>query len=308
MSHASRLARMLALLLGISVLAPASAAARAFPDRVELPDGFLPEGIAIGPGPTAWFGSRDDGDIYGVDLRTGEGAEVSEGPGTPAIGLDLDRRHRLYVAGGPAGTGRVIDTDTGDVLADYGFTPAPTFVNDVIVADGTAWFTDSFRARLYTVPLGPGGELPAQQDVGTLPLTGDWVQGDGFGANGITPTPDGSALLVVHSTSGELHRVDPATGSTERVDLGGASLVNGDGMMLDGTTLYVVQNRLDRIAVFELDRAGRTGRVVETITSGDFDVPTTVAGFGPWLYLPNARFNSPQEPGTEFWVSRVDRR
>ena len=43
-----------------------------FPDRIELPDGFQPEGITIGPGATAYVGSLATGAIYAVNLRTGE--------------------------------------------------------------------------------------------------------------------------------------------------------------------------------------------------------------------------------------------
>ena len=82
----------------------------------ELPDGFQPEGIAIGPAATAWLGSLADGDIYQVDLRTGEGAVAVEGDGTPSVGLKRDGRGRLYVAGGDSGTARVIDTRTGEYI------------------------------------------------------------------------------------------------------------------------------------------------------------------------------------------------
>ena len=303
-----RASRVLGLVLTcalILTLGSAGASARPLPDRIELPDGFLPEGIAIGPGPTAWFGSRADGDIYEVDLLTGEGRVVAEGPGTPSIGLKSDPRGRLFVAGGPAGTGRVVDSDTGALLADHRFTTGSSFVNDVLVTPSAVWFTDSMQPQLYAVPRSPDGEL-ADTHV-TVPLGGEWVQGEGFGANGLTRTPDGSALLVVHSTSGLLYRVDPATGAATVVDLDGVLLTTGDGMLQRGRTLYVVQNRLNQVAVLELDRAGTTGQLVDTITSPDFDVPTTVAAFGRWLYLPNARFTSPQEPETEFWVTRVDR-
>ena len=65
-----------------------AAPAAPFPDTFDLPAGFQPEGIAIGPGPTAWFGSRVDGDIYQVDLPSGTGTVVSEGPGvgSPSVG------------------------------------------------------------------------------------------------------------------------------------------------------------------------------------------------------------------------------
>lgn len=297
-------------LAAIAALAAAFAiqpvAAEPFPDRIDLPDGFLPEGIAIGPGATAWFGSRADGDLLGIDLRTGDAVRHIEGPGTQAVGVKVDDAGRLFVAGGSSGTGRVVDTVTGTTLATYTFTTStPTFVNDVVLTDSMAWFTDSLRAQLYGVPLGADGS--PQGGPVTLPLGGDWVQGTGFGANGLSSTPDGTALLVVHSSGGVLYRVDPATGHATTVDLGSTDLANGDGILLRGRTLYVVLNRSNQVAVLALGEDGTSGRLVDTITSPDFDVPTTVAAFGRWLYLPNARFTSPQEPETGFWVSRVER-
>jgi sugar lactone lactonase YvrE len=112
---------------------------------------------------------------------------------------------------------------------------------------------------------------------------------------------------VVQSNTGNLYRVNPRTGQAKQVDLGGTVLTNGDGLLRQGRILYVVQNRLNQVAVLRLNRSGTAGRLVDTLTSPDFDVPTTVAAFGRWLYLPNARFTSPQEPDTEFWVTRVDR-
>ncbi|MBL0747770.1 SMP-30/gluconolactonase/LRE family protein [Nocardioides baculatus] len=280
-----------------------------FPARIELPDGFQPEGIAIGPGPTAYFGSRADGDIYELSLRTGEGRTISQGPGTPSLGLKTDRDGRLYVAGGTSGTARVIDTETGAVLRDIPLATAPTFVNDVVLTRDAAWFTDSNRPQLYRVARSADGEPAASAT--TVPLTGEWVQGSGLGANGISTTPTGRALLVVNSTSGLLYRVDPATGVATEVDLGGASLTAGDGMLRHGRTLYVVRNRLNEIAVLRLSRSGLSGRLVRTIDSGDlasstsFDVPTTVARFGSRLYLPNARFTTTPTPTTDYWVTKV---
>lgn len=309
-----RLARFVSVTAAVvlaATLAPGSTAAQPgqpFPDRIELPDGFQPEGIAIGPGPTAWFGSLADGDIYEVSLRTGQGEVVSEGPGTPSVGLASDHRGRLFVAGGSAGDGRVVDIDSGEVLASYQFTTDPSFVNDVVLTKSAAWFTDSFNAQLYQVPLCPNGALPDESEFETLALGGDWEQGDGFGANGITETPDGASLLVIHSTSGRLYRVDPTSGEATVVDLGGDLLANGDGMLLVGRTLYVVQNQLNQVAVVSLDREGTEGEVTRTITSDDFDIPTTVAAFGRWLYLPNARFNTPPTPDTPYWVTQVPAR
>jgi sugar lactone lactonase YvrE len=298
-----------------------SAKAKPFPDTIDLPVGFLPEGITIGPGGIAYFGSRATGDIYAANLRTGAGSIITgdedEDQGLPAVGLKIDIHRRLFVAGGPSGTGRVIDVRTGELLEIYTFTPAtePNFINDVVLTRDFAWFTNSLSAELYGVPLGPGGALGDPADVVTLELEGEWNQVSNVNnANGIAQTPDRKALLVVNTARGLLYRVDPVTGVATQVDLGGALLTAGDGLLVVGTTLYVVQNRLNQVAVIKLDPAGTSGALVDTLTSPappgsntGFDVPTTVARFGNSLYLPNARFTTPQLPTTEFWVTRIDR-
>jgi sugar lactone lactonase YvrE len=313
-----RLTIVQALVLGavaaIVVAMPAGAASRAdagqshtaraldvFPTELALPDAFLPEGIAIGAQPYAYFGSRADGDIYRVNLVTGEGSTFSEGPGTPSLGMKVDPRGRLFVAGGSGGDARVIDTRTGVQLASYAFGNAPTFVNDVVVTRDAAWFTDSQQALLYKVPLGRAGSLPDPTDVVQLPLGGEYDHVPGMtNANGIAETPDGQALLIVQSATGLLFRVDPATGDATQVVLGGQALTNGDGLLLSGRTLFVVQNRLNQVAVVSLDREGTEGEIVGLLTDPRFDVPTTVAAFGNRLYLPNARFTTPPTPTTPY--------
>ncbi len=290
---------------------PAQAAAASpgslFPDTIALPDGFQPEGIAIGVLPYAFFGSRADGSIYRASLVTGRGRIISPGPGTQSLGLKVDRRARLFVAGGNAGDARVVDAITGGVLASYRLATGPSFVNDVVLTRGAAWFTDSTNPVLYRLPLGRNGALPTPEQVVRLPLTGDIVYRPGVNANGIAPTPDGRGLLVVQSVTGLLFRVDPTTGVTTTVDLGGETLTNGDGLLLRGRTLYVVQNRLNTVAVVHLDRTGTRGTVVDRVTDPRFDVPTTVAAYGPRLYLPNARFTTPPTPQTEYTAVAIPR-
>jgi sugar lactone lactonase YvrE len=229
------------------------------------------------------------------------------GPGNPSVGLKISNKGYLFVAGGTTGTGSVIDTRTVE-FKTYRFVPpgTPTFVNDVVLTRDFAWFTDSQQAQLYGVPLDPSG-TPGDDFV-ILPLTGEWVQGPGFNANGIAQTPNGKALLVVKSGSGDLFRVGPATGIATQVDLGGYELTNGDGLLVRGTTLYVVQNRSNQVAVFKINADGTSGEVVDTLQSGDFDVPTTVAAFGNSLYLPNARFGVSDAATAEYWITRIDRR
>ncbi|WP_244206147.1 hypothetical protein [Micromonospora chalcea] len=160
----------------VTTAAPAPAAAHdRRPSVIALPDGFQPEGVAAA-GRYAWFGSRATGEIYRADLITGAGKQVSPATGTPSLGLKVDARGRLFVAGGTAGDARVVDTRTGAVLASYRFAEAPTFVNDVTLTRDAAWFTDSNRPVLYRLPLGHGGTLPPAGGFTTLPLTGDFQQ------------------------------------------------------------------------------------------------------------------------------------
>ena len=305
--------RLLAVaLLGLALGAPLTGTAQAqpFPDRIELPNGFQPEGITIGRQATAYLGSLADGDIIAVNLRTGKQRLISEGlgPNFPSVGLKIDNRGRLFVAGGPAGTGRVIDVRTGEIIRNYQFATAPTFINDVVLTRRYAWFTDSQRPQLYGVPLGRGGRPGRPAKVVTLTLTGDWEQVAGFNANGIAQTPNRKALLVVNSMTGFLFRVDPETGVATQVDLGGTALTAGDGLLVRGRTLYVVQNQLEQVAVINLNAGGTKGQLVNTLKSDDFDIPTTVAAFGNSLYLPNARFATPPTPDTPYWITRIDRR
>jgi sugar lactone lactonase YvrE len=266
---------------------------------IALPDGFQPEGIALG-GKVVYSGSRVTGDIYAADLRTGRGRILSQGPGTASLGLKVDGR-RLWVAGGGGGDGRVVDTRNGAVLARFTFTTSTSFVNDVVLTPRYAWFTDSAQAQLYRVDR----RHPARTPV-TVPLTGAWRQTPAVNnANGIARTPDGRALLVVKSDTGQLFRVDPRSGRAALVDLGGTALSNGDGLLLRGRTLYAVQNRLNQVAVVHLDERGTRGTVRRTITSKAFDVPSTVAARGRYLYLPNARFGA-ADPGTIVYsINRV---
>ncbi|MFI7447282.1 superoxide dismutase [Nonomuraea sp. NPDC049714] len=293
-----------AALAGVLLAPPAQAVTQAT-DTFPLPNGFQPEGIEIGPGPFAYFGSRATGSIYRADLRTGKGKIISDGPGTPSLGLKSDDRGRLFVAGGNAGNARVIDLRTGAVLKSYTLATGASFVNDVVLTRDAAWITDSTNPVLYKLPLRRHGGLPGEAV--TLPLTGAVQYADGINVNGIAATPDRKGLLLVQSNTGKLFRADPRTGVTTEVDLGGELLTNGDGLLLHGRTLYVVQNRLNTVAVLRLSHDGTSGRVPDRLTDERFDIPTTVAAFGKRLYLPNARFSTPPTPDTPYDVVSIKR-
>lgn len=294
-----------------------SATAQSFPEIIPLPDGFQPEGITLGNGHTAYVGSLAGGSIYEIDLRTGAGSMLV--PGSPgsllAVGLDFDARSNyLFVAGGFTGDGRVYDTKTGELIHNLAF--GAGWINDVVVAQDAAYFTNSFAPYIYKVPLTSQGAPSGT--VETLVLGGEWVNippPDPFtpviNANGIVATPDNGTLIVVNYALGRLYTVDPDTGFATEIDLGGVEVPSGDGLVLRGKTLYVVQNFANGIAVFTLSPDYSAATFTRLLTDVDLRIPSTADLFGPWLYAVNARFDVcfPGEycpPDTEFDIVRVD--
>jgi hypothetical protein len=277
-----------------------------FPATIALPNGFRPEGIDI-RGTTFYVGSIPTGDVYSGSILTGRGRILVDAPDNDkraATGLQVDRRGRLFVSGGNTGRAFVYDAATGADLASYDLAKgAPSFVNDVVVTKSAAWFTDSVNQVLYKLPLGKRGALPAAAQ--TVPLTGDTQYTTEFNANGIDATKNGKTLVIVQSNKGLLFTVDPATGVTDTIDLGGALVQSGDGILLRGKRLYVVENFDNLISVVRLRDHLRSGAIVRQITDQRFDVPTTIDRFGPWLYAVNARFSTPPTPDTPYAVVRV---
>ena len=305
--------RAMLVTVAVFVVLVATAAAKAvFPETIPLPNGFRPEGISIGNGTTFYVGSIPTGAVYRGDLRTGTGAVLVPGAtGRAAIGVEFDRG-LLYVAGGPTGKAFLYASETGALVREVQLAlepvdPSnPTFVNDVVVTRDAAYFTDSRRAAIYRLDLAPDGTPGTTSDV--VEVGGDFQQVAGVNnLNGVEATPDGSALVVVQSATGLLFRVDPSTGLATEIDLGGAMLPNGDGLLLQGRTLYVVQNRLNQIAVVTLEPGLVSGTVERTITDPDFDVPTTIDRFGNHLYAVNARFGTPNADTATYAVVRADR-
>jgi sugar lactone lactonase YvrE len=290
--------------LAVAVVGGSQAAGdQAYPEVIRLPDGFQPEGIAIS-GNTFYVGSIPTGAIYRGDLRTGQGKVLVQGrSGRAAIGVDIDRPQRfdpgrLVVAGGPTGKAFVYSARSGRPLATYELTTKQTFVNDVVVTGSAAWFTDSVNQVLYRVGF---GARRGQAAVSTVPLTGDIRYIAGFNVNGIDATPDGQTLILVQSNTGKLF-TSTTEGVTREINLGGGSVPNGDGILLDGRTLYVVQNQLNRIAVIALSTDLRSGQITRFITDPDFDVPTTIDDRGDRLYAVNARFGTPSPATAHYEV------
>ena len=290
-----RMAVLISIVAVAGSLAMPASAATVFPVSVPLPDGFYPEGIAVGRGHDFYVGSLLDGAIFKGDLRTGEGEVVAPGaPGRLVAGVTFDERSGLLWGVGiddGSGAALIFDGATGDLVSSVVVPGA--FLNDLVVTRTAVYITDSLADVLWTIPLDSAGRPSGP--AAAIALSGDFTfVTEGalpINLNGIVATPDGRTLLAVHSTLGVVYNIDPSTGVATEVDLGGDAVTSGDGLLLHGRTLYVVRNFLNEIAVVTLDRSLTSGDVTDTITSDLFRIPTTVARFGASLYLVNARFD-----------------
>jgi len=306
---------LITVILILALLLPLSAAFAkvAYPDVIPLPDGFQPEGIALGYGHQFYTGAIAGGAILRGDLLTGDLEQIVDPhPDRFALGMSFDRRSGLlFVSGGGAGAAYVYDGASGADAGQYQLTTSSnTFINDAIVTRDAVYFTDSFQPQMYRLPLGPNGELPDPSQVTTIPLGGDFpfIPG-GFNANGIEATPDGQWLVIVNSAAGQLYRVDPASGVGTQIDLDGADAANGDGLVLRGHKLFVVQNFSQQVSVFSVSQDLASASLGAVLTSPNFRIPTTALLFGSSLFVVNARFDvippGTARPDDTFEVVRV---
>ncbi|MGU3435844.1 SMP-30/gluconolactonase/LRE family protein [Actinomycetes bacterium M1A6_2h] len=271
--------------------------------------GVFPEGITADDD-TFYVTSTADGAVFRGTVGTPDVQPFLAGGQdgrTGAAGLDVDD-NRLVIAGGATGTVWIYDTDSGQLTGRFsnGLGADATFLNDVAIADnGDAYVTDSRSPNLYRIPADVvDGNNAAQAPLESfVDFTGSpFTYGEGFNANGIVESDDDSALLVVQSSSGNIYRVDAQSKAVTQVDLGGATVRNGDGMETDDNTLFVVRNRDGLIATIDLADDGSTGRMTGEITDPSFAYPTTVASVGDQLLVVNSQFDkrggTPVEPFT----------
>lgn len=276
----------------LALLVPAAPAGSPAQRTIALPDEFRPEGIASGPRSSFYVGSIPQGSVYRGSYRSGEGSVlVPPHAGRNHTGLKVDRRFdRLFVAGGASQGIYVYDSRTGADVASFELEDAG-FVNDVVLTRRAAYFTDSLEQHLYRVRIGKRGRLGKPR---RIPISGDLVYQSGFNANGIEALRGGRTLIVVQSNLGKLFTVDARSGRSREIELD-RPVVNGDGILLRGRTLFVVQNRDNRVAVVDLKRRLRSGDVEGELTDPRLDVPTTIAPFKQFVYAVNARFDRPDD-------------
>ena len=266
-------------------------------ERYILPgDRVFPEGVAYQPKTGDFFvSSTTDGMIFRGNVQS-ESVNVFLPGGTDgrttAIGVKVDDDlGRLFVAGGNTGQIFVYDTDSGQLLSKFNNQKASTFINDAAISrNGDAYFTDSSDPILYKVSTNEADEIEVSA---WLDLTGTAiVYQSGFNLNGIAATNNGKYLLVVQSNTGKLFRIDIASKQVTEIDLGGATLTNGDGILLSRRrTLYVVRNQNKLIVKVQLSKDFSRGTVLSSTTDPSFAYPTTIAQVRKRLLVVNSQFD-----------------
>jgi hypothetical protein len=188
----------------------------------------------------------------------------------------------VWAAGelGPSGSGNanakgelfVYDGDSGALLAAYTIVPVgvPKTMNDMIISNNAVWISDTAAPNgagtetQFKLPLGPGGSLPPGGEVsnGVPAPTGTPtvvpVPTPGFtGADGIDKLPNGNIIVtsVNGASNGQIIVIDATTLAVTPVTVTAGSpclvgqcappLLSGDGITIDGSTLYYPENRAD---------------------------------------------------------------
>lgn len=290
-------ALLAALVLAFGLYTPIQAREAVRSSYVLPGDAVFPEGIAYQRSTGQFYvSSTTDGTIFRGDLDE-EVAEVFLPGGqdgrTTAVGLKVDREGRLFIAGGNLGQVFIYDTATGGLLAalSNGLPRTATFVNDVALArDGTAYVTDSVSPYLYRVRENADGQFELER---FIDFTGTALQYQtGFNLNGIAVSQNDKYLIVVQSNTGRLFRIEIATKEVTPIDLGGATLTAGDGILLRGRTLYVVRNSFNLIVELKLSGDLTRAVIVSETTDPSFITPTTIAEAHGRLLVVNSQFNN----------------
>jgi hypothetical protein len=309
--------------LGIvsSGMSPA-AAQEIWPEAISIPTGFESEGIELGKGHEFFLGafsyssvfgplfgvsheqSAFAGAIYKGNLRTGHGAILVQPTGNPVSGLSYDpRTDYLYAATGytDPGTGSfrdqgviVYDASSGDLVTEITFGDG-IVINDCLVTRTGVSCTDSVNPDLYKIVLENGGRIPSTPVVEVIHMP-DFEMVPGFNANGLVGDFDGRQLVIVNTSTGVLYLVDTESGDASPLQIEGAEQLfpNGDGLYLEGRTLYILQNFSNNVAVVQLSGDLTGGYFIRNIpgegATNPLNVATTIIGFGNSLYAINTHF------------------
>ncbi|WP_442877210.1 superoxide dismutase family protein [Deinococcus sp. YIM 134068] len=262
----------------------------------------FPEGVAYDANKGVLYtGSAVNGTIYAINAASGAVSKFSEGGALgrqSALGLKVDPQGRVWIAGGAQGTVSILTPDgvTLEVL-ETPESPNP-YINDLAPApDGNVYVTDSTRPVIFRVDRNLN--LTRWLDLNDTPIK----YGPGINLNGIVATPDGRYLLTVQLNTGDLWRIDLRTKAVRKV-MGG--LMDGDGLVLDGRTLYVARNAMQAVSKVTLSADYGSGQLVAEEPLRGLRFPATLVAVGGDLVVTQSQLDKLQggTPETPFRLTR----
>lgn len=268
---------------------------------IALPaDASFPEGIAYSPSEQAFYtANAETGAIVRVNRKDGTARVVTPAgvimpAGTTtfpiALGMKIDGAGRLWVAGGRSARISVVDITSGRLVRQV-ITPDPaaSLINDVALADGAAYFTDTRVPTLWR--MSAAGAIGALEP--WLSFVNTKLQYDaGLNLNGIAATPDGRFLIVVQMDKGLLFRIEIATKRVTPIETSGAALGGGDGLVLAGSTLYLVRQPAGEIVTLQMSPDFGQAAVVARFRDPALLWPATAVLVDQELVVVNSQFNA----------------
>ncbi|MER7556683.1 gluconolaconase [Nocardioides sp. NPDC126508] len=291
------------------------------------PAGYLLEGESFAQGGSKFEGigvDQESGTFYVSEVTGGEiqrgsadRAQAEEwlaGDGTDgrytARGITVDDEGRIYIAGGPNGTGNDrpdlwVYSPSGELLAALRVPDNDAFLNDVAIGpDGAAYFTNSNDPTIIRVAEGASGWEATEWADGSSQIT----RQEGFNLGGIVLSTDRSAFVVAQGNTGQLWRFDIATGEVSEIDTDGANLRNADGMIRQGRDLVVIRNFDKQIVHLELNRSATSAEHVSSRATDPDRVFTTGKLLDGRMLLVDSHFDEQTAQGPyEIVTARMPR-
>jgi sugar lactone lactonase YvrE len=291
--------------LAVTLLLSLSAAWAQQPDITRFPlpaEITYPEGIAYDPRTrTIYTGSAETWALARLSPDTKQATLVAPGGQFPSepfpalLGMKADQAGRLWLSGGRTGLMAVVDAKSGKEIRRFEVpTTDKSLINDVVVVESGAYYTDTFVPTLWRIPLHGDhiGELEPWLDLSGTPIQYE----KGANLNGIAATADGRTLIVVQMNKGLLFRIDVGSRQVTPIDTGGEALHTADGLVLDGRTLYVVRQGEEEIVTIELSEDLSKARVLNRFRDpAALAWPATAALVGDELVVVNTQFNRRQK-------------
>ncbi|MCV2459467.1 superoxide dismutase [Streptomyces sp. ICN988] len=165
-------------------------------------------------------------------------------------------------------------------------------------ADGTAYVTDSLLQLVYRLPATTIEDTIASGATTTL-TTGFDLNGvvaphpeGAITLNGIESDQTGRYLITTDMASGELFRLEPATGGIRKLTVTGGDPVFADGLLWEKDQLWAVQFGSDGISRLTLSADRTSATVTSRLTDPALEHPTALLRRGGSLHVLRSQFGS----------------